>query len=122
MDTKLVGKIAIVTGGARGIGRAYAQGLAREGMAVLIADLLEDEGAQTVKAIEADGGRAIFRRVDVTDPDSVESMAATAASELDGVDVLVNNAAMFADLAAGIGFSDIEAERWDRTMAVNVKG
>jgi 3-oxoacyl-[acyl-carrier protein] reductase len=121
MQTNLEGKVAIVTGGARGIGRSYAEALAGEGAAVLIADLLVEEGEQTAKAIEADGGRAMFQRVDVTDPASTESMAATAAEEFGGVDILVNNAAMFATLTGGL-FSDIDPERWDRTMAVNVKG
>ena len=121
MQTNLEGKVAIVTGGARGIGRSYAEALAAEGAAVLIADLLEAEGEQTAKAIESDGGRARFQRVDVTDPASTESMAATAAAEFGGVDILINNAAMFATLTGGM-FSDIDPDRWDRTMAVNVKG
>ena len=75
MQSNLDGKVAIVTGGARGIGRAYSEALAEEGAAVLIADLLEDEGEQTAKAIGADGGTAIFQRVDVADRDSAEAMA-----------------------------------------------
>jgi NAD(P)-dependent dehydrogenase (short-subunit alcohol dehydrogenase family) len=121
MQTDLDGKVAIVTGGARGIGRAYAQGIADAGAAVLVVDLLEDEGRETVKAIEAAGGRAQFLNVDVTDQASTEAMAATAASEFGGVDILVNNAAMFASLRGG-AMIDIGVDRWDRTMAVNVKG
>jgi NAD(P)-dependent dehydrogenase (short-subunit alcohol dehydrogenase family) len=121
MQANLAGKVAIVTGAARGIGRAYALGLAGAGAAVLVADLREDLGRDTAKAIEADGGRAVFQTVDVADPDSTAAMAATAASELGGIDVLVNNAAMFASLRGG-PFTDIEVDRWDRTMAVNVRG
>jgi NAD(P)-dependent dehydrogenase (short-subunit alcohol dehydrogenase family) len=117
----LDGKVAIVTGGARGIGRAYSEALASAGAAVLVADLLEDAGRETAAAIAAKGGRAIFRRVDVSDPASTEAMAQAAAAELDGIDILVNNAAMFASLKGG-PFADISAERWDLTMAVNVKG
>ena len=117
----LEGKVAVVTGGARGIGRAYCEGLVAQGAAVLIADVLEAEGREAQTAITAAGGRAIFQRTDVTDPASVEAMANTAASEFGGVDILVNNAAMFASLRGG-SLMDISVERWERTMAVNVKG
>ena len=117
----LEGKVAIVTGGARGIGRAYCEGLVAEGAAVLIADVLEAEGRETQAALAARGGRAIFQKTDVTDPASVEAMANTAVSEFGGIDILVNNAAMFASLRGG-RLTDISIERWDRTMAVNVKG
>ena len=118
---RLDGKVAIVTGGARGIGRAYCEGLAAAGAAVLIADLLEGEGRRTVAAIEAKGGRALFRSTDVTDPAAVEAMASAAVSEFGGVDILVNNAAMFATLR-GAPLTEISVERWQRTMAVNVMG
>ena len=117
----LEGKVAIVTGGARGIGRAYCEGLVAQGAAVLIADVLEAEGRETQAAIAARGGRAIFQRADVTDPASVEAMVDAAASEFGGVDILVNNAAMFASLRGG-PLTEISLERWERTMAVNVKG
>lgn len=121
MSKMLEGKVAIVTGGARGIGRAYATALAEAGASVLIGDLMEAEGAETVAGIEATGGRAIFTRVDVSDLASTEAMAEKAASELGAIDILVNNAAMFASLKGG-SLSDIAVDRWDRTMAVNVKG
>ncbi len=121
MSKMLEGKVAIVTGGARGIGRAYATALAAAGASVLVGDLMEAEGAETVAAIEAAGGRAIFTRVDVSDIASTEAMAEKAATELGGIDILVNNAAMFASLKGG-SLSDIAVDRWDRTMAVNVKG
>jgi 3-oxoacyl-[acyl-carrier protein] reductase len=121
MSKMLEGKVAIVTGGARGIGRSYANALAAAGASVLIGDLMEAEGAETVAAIEAGGGRAIFTRVDVSDLASTEAMAEMAAAELGGIDILVNNAAMFASLK-GCSLSDIAVDRWDRTMAVNVKG
>jgi NAD(P)-dependent dehydrogenase (short-subunit alcohol dehydrogenase family) len=117
----LEGKVAIVAGGARGIGRAYSSGLAAAGAAVLVADLLEEEGRQTAKTIEADGGRAIFVDVDVTDVASTERMAATAAAELGGVDILVNNAAVFAGLSP-VPLTELSVERWTRVMDVNVKG
>lgn len=117
----LNGKVAIVTGGSRGIGRAYAEALAGAGAAVLIADLLESEGAQTVEAIRAKGQQAAFRSVDVSSLEATEAMARSAADTFGGIDILVNNAAMFASLKGG-PMSDIPVERWDRTMAVNVRG
>jgi NAD(P)-dependent dehydrogenase (short-subunit alcohol dehydrogenase family) len=117
----LTGKIAIVTGGSRGIGRAYAEALADAGAAVLIADMLETEGAKTVEAIRAKGQKAAFRAVDISSVEGTEAMAAGAVEEFDGIDILVNNAAIFATLRGG-PLSNISVERWDRTMAVNVRG
>lgn len=121
MSGSLAGKVAIVTGGARGIGRAYAEALVGEGAAVLIADMLETEGEEAATAIRAAGRKAQFQRVDVADPASTEAMAAAAVEAFGGIDILVNNAAMFASLVGG-PFETISIERWDRTMAVNIKG
>ena len=121
MTDSLAGKVAIVTGGARGIGRAYAEALVGEGAAVVIADMLEAEGQDTAAAICASGGRAVFQRVDVADHVSTEAMADAAVAEFGGIDILVNNAAMFASLKGG-PLTDLTVERWDKTMAVNVKG
>jgi NAD(P)-dependent dehydrogenase (short-subunit alcohol dehydrogenase family) len=117
----IAGKVAIVTGGSRGIGRAYAQALADGGAAVLIADLLEAEGADTVEAIRARGQQAAFMNVDVSSPEATAAMAKMAADTFGGIDILVNNAAMFASLKGG-PMSDISVDRWDLTMAVNVRG
>jgi NAD(P)-dependent dehydrogenase (short-subunit alcohol dehydrogenase family) len=117
----IAGKVAIVTGGARGIGRAYAEALANAGAVVLIADMLEVEGARTVAAIRAKGQNAAFQSVDVASLDATEAMAKAAADTFGGIDILVNNAAIFATLRGG-PMSDISVERWDRTMAVNVRG
>ena len=74
MPTLLEGKIALVTGGASGIGRATASIFAREGAKVVVADVLEDGGAETARMIEDAGGEASFVRCDVTDPASVEAL------------------------------------------------
>ena len=117
----LDGKVAIVTGAARGIGAAYSRALAAAGAAVVVADVLETEGRATVDQIVADGGRAAFVATDVSDPASTQALAAAAVETFGGIDVLINNAAVFANLTRG-AFDEIDTDRWDRTMAVNVKG
>ncbi len=115
----LNGRVAIVTGAAQGIGARLAAGLAREGAAVVVADLLP--GDATVAAIADAGGRAIAIRCDVADPASAEAAVAAAGEAFDGLDILVNNAALFGTVQP-IGMMDIAPEDWDRMMAVNTKG
>ena len=111
---KLQGKRAVVTGGARGIGRAIAEGYLREGAEVVVADLDGDAATETARDL---GDRASAVPVDVTDLGSIESMveAATASGP---VDILVNNAAVF-DMAPIV---EITEASYDRVFAVNVKG
>src|SRR6185437_9028108 len=90
----LDGKVAIVTGGGRGIGSRYCHGLAREGARVMVADINE-AGARQVASEIAD---ASSTRVDVSDQASVEAMVATTLSTFGRVDILVNNAAVFTEL------------------------
>jgi len=113
---RLEGKVAIVTGGARGIGRHYCRGLAAEGARVIVADILEDRGQQTAKEI---GGMAV--KVDISDEGSVEEMVARALEMADRIDVLVNNAAVV-NVFPRKPFDTISVEEWDRVMAVNVRG
>ncbi|MEK7216174.1 MAG: glucose 1-dehydrogenase [Chloroflexota bacterium] len=118
---RLAERVAVVTGGGYGIGRAYSLGLAREGAAVVVADL-NDEGAKaTEHAIKAAGGRALAVHTDVADEASTAAMAQAAVGQFGRIDVLVNNAALFTALPLR-SFDEMEAAEWDRVMAVNLRG
>jgi meso-butanediol dehydrogenase/(S,S)-butanediol dehydrogenase/diacetyl reductase len=117
-ESKLAGKVAVVTGGARGIGRAIALQLARDGAAVVVADL-NREGAGTVAGeIEAAGGRAVAAGVDVADAASQDALVAEAVDRLGRLDVMVANAGIIQVKP----LVELEPEDWDRTFAVNVRG
>lgn len=116
---RLKDQVAIVTGGARGIGAAFAEGLAAEGARVVIADVID--GAEAAARIEQKQGRAFHCRTDVTSEASVRAMAASAIERFGTIDILVNNAGLFAGLEKK-PFLDIGGEEWDRVMAVNVRG
>jgi NAD(P)-dependent dehydrogenase (short-subunit alcohol dehydrogenase family) len=111
----------VVTGGAGGLGREFATAFAETGAQVVAADIDIAGARQTAKLITESGGRALAAQVDVTDPASVERLAQTVAGEFGKVDVLVNNAAIYAGLSRR-PFEDIDPAEWDRVMAVNVKG
>lgn len=122
---RLDGKVAIVTGaGGRGnsIGRAYALGLANAGAAVVVADINADGARSVADEIVAAGGRAISAGVDITQPDSVAQMARAATEAFGGIDILVNNAALMAELSYMLTAADIPLEEWNRIMNVNVTG
>lgn len=114
-------KVAVVTGAAQGIGEAYAKGLAAEGAAVVVADLKEDAGALVVKAIEAAGGTAMFVRCDVSSPDSAQAMADAAAGAFGGIDLLVNNAAIYGEMKFDLLIT-VDWDYYRRFMAVNMDG
>ncbi|WP_433754955.1 SDR family NAD(P)-dependent oxidoreductase [Nocardia sp. CA-135398] len=114
----LVNRVALVTGGSRGIGRAVAQALAGAGAAVAVNYRnRQDEAAATVAEIERAGGAAIAVRADVAVRAEVEAMTERVESELGPVDVLVNNAG----IATIRGVDDITEEDFDQTLAVNLK-
>jgi 3alpha(or 20beta)-hydroxysteroid dehydrogenase len=112
------GKVALVTGAARSLGAAEAELLAAEGARVLLTDVADGEGEARAQAIRVDGGEAAYRRLDVTSVEQWEDAVGFAESELDGLDVLVNNAGV----VAFAGVADAEDEEWERTVAVNQTG
>lgn len=112
-------KVAIITGAARGLGRAYALGFARAGSHVVAVDILDC--GDTLAAIEAAGGRGLALTCDITNMVAVQSMAERTSKEFGRIDILVNNAALYGALAGSL-FEDIAERDWDACMAVNVKG
>ena len=122
--SRLTGKVAIVTGGASGIGRATALRLAEEGARVVVADL-NGPGAETVaEEIQHAGGVAIGVKSDVSDEGEVEAMTAAAVAEFGSVDVLHNNAAMVGAGLLGLDGDVLSTspDIWDRTFAVTLRG
>ena len=115
----LDGRVSIVTGGARGIGRAYCLGLASEGSDVVVADMAD--GAAVVGEIEAAGGKAIAVQADVSSEGSTKAMARAAAEHFGRIDLLVNNAAYFKQVKRG-PFDEIDVDEWDKAFHVNVRG
>ena len=112
-------KVAIVTGAARGLGRAYAEAMAREGAALVVGDVRDC--ADTVAGIRDGGGRALGLALDVADIASCRAMAEAALREFGRIDALVNNAALYANLKGG-RFDQLDEAQWDRVMQVNIKG
>ena len=112
------GKVAMVTGGGQGIGEAISKRLANDGFAVAIADLNLDNANKVVSEIEADGGKAIAVKTDVSDRDSVFNAVNTAAEKLGGFDVIVNNAG----LGPTTQIDTITPEQFDTVYHVNVAG
>jgi NAD(P)-dependent dehydrogenase (short-subunit alcohol dehydrogenase family) len=115
---RLEGRVAIVTGGGHGIGRAYARRLAEEGAAVVIAEL----DARAAERVAAEvGGLAV--RTDVAEEASVAEMARRTLERFGRIDILVNNAAIFATVPMSRApFDEIDPAEWDRMMAVNLRG
>jgi len=118
---RLAGRTVVVTGAARGVGRAIAHECARQGARLVLCDVLEELGRETAAAIGAAGARVRFAPVDLADPESIQAFAAGVGQEEGSIHGLVNNAAI-ATRVGGAAFEDIELGLWDRVMTVNVRG
>lgn len=119
--SRLQGKIAVVTGGAKGIGRHYSMALAAVGARVMIADIADgrDVAADIVKTHGKDS--AVSATFDVSDEASVKGLVAETMTRFGQIDILVNNAALYSTLSPR-NYDEWDAEVWDKVMAVNVRG
>ena len=115
---RVAGKVALVSGAARGIGAATAKLLAQEGAAVVLGDVMETEGRQTAAGIVAAGGQATFMPLDVTSADSWRQVIDAAVAAYGKLNVLVNNAGISGRAAVG----ETDVETWERVMEINGKG
>jgi NAD(P)-dependent dehydrogenase (short-subunit alcohol dehydrogenase family) len=117
----LTGKVAVVTGGAGGIGTVYARALVEAGAAVALADLDGDGARAQAAKLVAAGHRAIGVQLDITDPASAAAMAETVVARLGGIDILINNAALMSEIPRS-SLLDLPTEWFERIMRVNVMG
>ena len=120
METSLIGRTALITGGGTGIGAAIAQGMATEGANVVVNySRSEKEATETVSDIRSRGGKAIAVRCDVSQSDQVQAMFQRAADEYGRVEILVNNAGQ---VPPKLSTAAMPEDVWDKTIAVNLKG
>ena len=116
---KLDGKVALISGGARGQGAAEAHVFTREGAKVVFGDVRDAEGAQVEAAVRAEGGDAVYLHLDVTVEADWDKAVRTAVERYGKLDVLVNNAGI---VIPRVPIEERTAEEWDRVMAINAKG
>jgi 3-oxoacyl-[acyl-carrier protein] reductase len=115
---RLKDKIAIVTGGGKGIGKAYCKGMAREGAKVVIADIDFESAEKTAEELKQDGFQALALHVDVSSESDTQKMVDETINHFGGVDILINNAGIF-PLSK---FTDLTYEQWRRVLGVNLDG
>jgi len=118
MDLGLKGKVAIVTGGAKGIGASIVEGFVKEGSSVVIADNNLDATHKLEEKMQRGGAKVLSIRTDVTKKSDADRLVSTTLQEFGKIDILVNNAGIVSD----INFVDIEEAEWDRINEVNTKG
>lgn len=123
VPSRLRGRVAIVTGGGHGIGRAYARRLAAEGAEVVIAELDGLAGEEAAQGLCDEGHRCIAVQTDITRSDSLHHLVEEIRTSVGRIDILVNNAAMFSQVPMSrVSFDAISPDEWDRMMEVNLKG
>jgi len=115
---QFLGKVAVVTGGAQGIGKAVCQAFGRAGASVVIADCDEEAGAETLEELRAEGIATAYFQTDVAEPGDVEALFAKAVAAFGGVDVIVNNAG----IGATVPVEELDIAVFDRVIAVNLRG
>ena len=119
---RLQDRVAVVTGGAHGIGAAYGEGLAREGAHVVVADLDGPAARGVADRLSQDGPEALAVEADVADEGAVRRMVATVDERFGRADVLINNAAMFSRVPMSrVGVEDLTVDEWDRIMTINLR-
>ncbi|MDQ4076112.1 MAG: 3-oxoacyl-ACP reductase FabG [Chloroflexota bacterium] len=118
VELSLNDKVAIVSGAGGELGRGIARKLSEAGAAVVIAEVEADKGAAAAEEVQQNGGQAIAVQCDISDKASVETMVSRAVESFGGVDILVNNAAIFPSRP----WTEVSEEEWDRVLGVNLKG
>lgn len=119
MGGRLEDRVALVTGASRGIGRAAAVAMAREGAGVVLADVADDAGREAEAAVRDAGAKALFVKTDVSRPDEVAALLERVKGAFGGLDAAFNNAGIEGEQA---GMEACSVENWDRTLGINLRG